>query len=186
MKQGLKQAVARGIAGEAAENPQGLRTVIRNSASPEMRLRRAVVGASLVGIASMVPVVLFQTGILRRLPDPPVGNFNSNKVNSSSTAYGFGGPDAPLSLTSHAMNLILASLAAPNRARRRPWLPLLAAGMAGAQAGVAAKYLFHQMPKVDQAWCPYCITDALAHMATFALTLPEAGRALSGLIGRRH
>jgi len=35
--------------------------------------------------------------------------------------------------------------------------------VAGAQATIAAKYLFYQMPKVDKAWCPYCIADAVTH-----------------------
>jgi hypothetical protein len=41
------------------------------------------------------------------------------------------------------------------------------------------------MPKVDRAWCPYCSADALAHFATFALTLPEAGKAV-GLTSRKR
>lgn len=39
---------------------------------------------------------------------------------------------------------------------------------------MAAKYLFYDMPYVDEAWCPYCIADALTHFTTFGLTLPEA------------
>jgi uncharacterized membrane protein len=50
--------------------------------------------------------------------------------------------------------------------------------LSGAQAAVAAKYLFYQMPYVDRAWCPYCIVHALTHFATFALTLPETTEAL--------
>jgi hypothetical protein len=37
-----------------------------------------------------------------------------------------------------------------------------------------------EMPKVDRAWCPYCVLDALTHFATFALTLPEARKAIAG------
>ena len=143
-----------------------------------MRLRRAIVASSLVGMGSMAIVSMFQTGIIRHLPDPPLESFHSDKVNSSSTAYGYGMPDGPITLGMHAANLALAAAGPPGRARERPWLPLLAAGFAGAQAAVAAKYLFHQMPKVDRAWCGYCITDALAHFATFAFTLPETAKAL--------
>lgn len=55
---------------------------------------------------------------------------------------------------------------------------MAASVIAGTQAGVAGRYLFYQMPKVDKAWCPYCITDAIMHMGSFFLTLPEALRAL--------
>src|SRR5919106_755484 len=161
--------------------PRELRREIQHDDSAEMRLRRAIVASSLVDIGSMAIISMFQTGMIRHLPDPPLESFHSDKVNSSSTAYGYGMPDGPVTLGMHAANLALAAAGPPERARERPWLPLLAAGFARAQAAVAAKDLFHPMPEVDRAWCGYCITDALAHFATFALTLPEAAKALESL-----
>lgn len=185
MPTSAKELLARGVAGELGAHPARLRREIRHSRSRALRQRRGIVGASLIGIASMVPVVLYQTGVIRHLPDPPVGNFDSDKVNGSTTAFGYGGGDAPLSMLAHATNLMLAAFGGEERDRARPWLSLTASAIAGAQAGVAARYLFHQMPKVDKAWCPYCITDAVMHMGTFALTVPGAARALRGL-GRRR
>ncbi len=49
----------------------------------------------------------------------------------------------------------IVPLGLPECARTRPWPPLLAAGLAGAQAVAAAKYLFRQMPKMDKGWCGY-------------------------------
>lgn len=175
----MKQALMYATSGE--RDPRQLRRQIQHDRSAEMRLRRAIVASSLIGMSSMAIVSLFQTGTIRHLPDPPLESFHSDKVNSSRTAYGYGMPDGPITLGMHAANLALAAAGPPERARERPWLPLLAAGFAGAQAAVAAKYLFHQMPKVDRAWCGYCITDALAHFATFAFTLPEAGKAMDTL-----
>jgi uncharacterized membrane protein len=106
-------------------------------------------------------------------------------VNSSDEAFSYGGPDSPITITAHGANMVLASMGGSDRASRHPWLPVLAMLGAGAQAMVAAKYLFYQMPKVDRAWCPYCIVDALTHFATFALTLPEAGRAIALWTARR-
>ena len=180
----MKQALMRATSGE--RDPQDLRERIQHDDSAEMRLRRAIVASSLVGMGSMAIVSMFQTGMIRHLPDPPLQSFHSNKVNSSSTAYGYGMPDGPITLGMHPANLALAAAGTPERARERPWLPLLAAGFAGSQAAVAAKYLFHQMPEVDRAWCGYCITDALAHFATFGLTLPEAAKALDSLSRERR
>lgn len=163
------------------EEPQALRSYIQDSQDSEMRIRRGVVAVSLVGIAAMTLTTLLQTGLVKNLPDPPKGNFHTKQVNSSDEAYGYGGPDSPIAITAHGVNMILASTGGPDRARRQPWLPLLATAAAGAQAITAAKYLFYQMPKVDRAWCPYCITDALTHFATLALTLPEAWKAIRGL-----
>lgn len=161
-------------------SPQELRDRIQNDRSPEMSYRRAIVGVSLLGIASMALVSLFQTGIVKRLPDPPTRRprFDTEKVNSSEEAYGYGMPDGPLTLALHAANLAVAAAGPPERYRYRPWLPITATVVSGAQAAVAAKYLFYQMPYVNRAWCPYCVVDALTHFATFALTLPETARAI--------
>lgn len=159
--------------------PTELRQTIQTSRAPEMRNRRGIVGFSLVGIAAMAIVSLLQTGIVKHLPDPPTKKprFDSDKVNSSKEAYSYGMPDGPLTIAVHGLNLALAAAGPPNRWKNRPWLPLLAAAVAVPQALIAGKYLFHQMPKVDKAWCPYCITDALTLFATVGLTLPEALKA---------
>lgn len=58
--------------------------------------------------------------------------------------------------------------------------------MEAPQSAVAAKCLFHQMPKVDRAWCPWCIIDALTHFATLGLVLPEALKAARHLLGGKR
>ncbi len=160
--------------------PHELQQRMQHDEGRDMRLRRGTVMVSLAGIASMAIVTLYQTGRVKHLPDPPTGtpHFHSDKVNASEEAFGYGMPDGPLALLAHAVNLAVASAGPPDRRRRTPWLPLLAFGLAVPQAAVAAKYLFHQMPKVDKAWCPYCVIDALTHFATLALVSPEAVSAL--------
>lgn len=176
MKQVLMRVTSPG------HTPRSLERRIRTDRSAEMRRRRAIVGASLVGMASMAAVALFQTGLVRRLPDPPTRRprFDTAKVNTSEEAYSYGMPDGPITLGMHAANLALAAAGPPERWHDRPAIPVVACAFAGAQAVVAAKYLFHQMPYVDERWCPYCVVGALAHMATFGLTLPEALRAVRG------
>jgi len=166
--------------------PRTLRRQIRSDSSRDMRLRRATVAVSLVGIATMAATTLLQMGVVRRLPDPPVGNFDTAKVNLSDEAFSYGGPDSPINILAHALNLVAASTGGPDRAREHPWLPLLAALLELPQSIVAAKYLFYQMPYVDEAWCPYCITDALMHFATLGLVLPEAVEAAENLLPARR
>jgi uncharacterized membrane protein len=175
----MKQMLMHATSGEL--KPQQLRHAVQDDAGPEMRLRRGIFGVSLHGIASMAIVGLYQLGVIRHLPDPRTRrpHFHSDKVNASDEAFGYGMPDGPLTIAAHAFNIALAAAGPPNRYRKRPWLSLLATAASGAQAAVAAKYLFYTMPKVDKAWYPYCITDALTHFATFALTLPEARRAIT-------
>jgi len=161
-------------------SPEELERSIREDSRPEMRNRRAIVGVSLLGMAAMGIVALLQTGIVKKLPDPPVDtpNFDTEKVNTSKEAFSYGMPDAPLVLVTHAVNVAIAAAGPADRYRDRQWLPLAALAMALPQAAMAAKYLFYQMPKVDKAWCPYCVVDALTHFTTVALTLPEAAKAL--------
>lgn len=165
--------------------PAQLRDEIRDDPGRDMRLRRNAAAVSLVGIASMAIVSLYQMGKVRHLPDPPTStpHFDSDKVNATTEAFGYGMPDGPLTLLAQATNLAIAAAGPADRARTRPWLPIVAAVVAAPQAAVAAKYLFHQMPNVDEAWCPYCVVDALTHFATFALVLPEALSAMQHLHG---
>jgi uncharacterized membrane protein len=86
--------------------------------------------------------------------------------------------DGALNLVAHSMNIALAAAGNSNRARIRPWISLVLAIGSAVRVGVATKYLLDQMPKVDRAWCPYCVIDAAMHLATFALPVPEAARAL--------
>jgi uncharacterized membrane protein len=153
--------------------PPKLRRELQKGNSRELQYRRVVIGLSLVGIASMAAVTLLQTGIVKHLADPPVGNFNSDKVNSSDTAYRFGLPDGSVSLATLAANVPLAAFGGEDRARKYPWVPIVAAIKAGAEA-VAAAWYFYQMPAKEKAWCPYCITGALANIGIFGFTIPEA------------
>lgn len=146
--------------------------------SRALRRRHAVVGVSLLGMASMAATTLLQTGVIRHLPDPPVPGFDSDKVNLSRRAFPFGIPDGPLAVLMFAGNLPLAGYGGADRARRTPWVPLIAGVKALADAGITGSYLY-QMPVEEHAWCSYCIGAALAAFAIAALTAPEALEALA-------
>jgi uncharacterized membrane protein len=154
-----------------------LRDDLLHEATPDLTRRRGVIALSLVGMASMAVVSLLQTGMVRHLPDPPLRGFDSDRVNASDVAYRFGVPDGTLSLAAFAANVPLAAAGSADRARRRSWLPLLAAGKAAIEAAAAGWY-FYQMPAREKAWCAYCIIGALASVGVFVLTVPEARRAL--------
>ncbi len=152
-----------------------LRKQLQEGDGAEMRHRRAIIGLSLVGAASMAAVTLLQTGIVKHLADLPLPGFNSDKVNSSDTAYALGVPDGTLSLASLATNIPISALGGIDRAQRHPWIPIAFAIKAGIEAAIGGWY-FYQMPAKEKAWCPYCI--ALANVGIFALAIPEAHKAL--------
>ena len=161
-------------------NPKHLRHHLQKGTSADLQRRRGIIGCSLIGMASMTAVTLLQTGIVKHLPDPPLDSFDSDKVNSSDTAYSLGAPDGTLSLAALAVNVPLAAFGGEDRAEEIPVVPIIAAAKAAVEA-VAAGWFFYQMPAKEKKWCGYCIAGALANIAILALTLPEAKRALSNL-----
>lgn len=166
------------LAGDGKLTPQQLRRELQQEQTSDLKRRRSVITWSLVGMASMSAVTLLQTGIIKHLPDPPFGNFDSDRVNSSDTAYRLGAPDGSISLASLAANIPIAAFGGADRVQRKPWVPLVAALKATGEA-LAASWYFYQMPAKEKAWCGYCIVGALANIDIAALTLPEARKALA-------
>ena len=164
----------------AGKEPQELRRELQESSGEGLSRRRKIIGLSLLGMAAMGAVSLFQTGIVKHLPDPPIEGFDSDKVNSSDTAYGLGVPDGTVSFASLAANIPLAAFGGEDRAEEMPLVPIAAATKASVEAVVALWY-FYQMPTKEKTWCGYCIAGALCNIGIAALTLQEAKRALKTL-----
>jgi uncharacterized membrane protein len=158
--------------------PQQLRQELQQEQTSDLKRRRAIIACSLVGMASMTAVTLLQTGIIKHLPDPPFGNFDSDRVNSSDTAYRLGAPDGSISLASLAANIPIAAFGGAGRVQTKPWVALVAALKATGEA-LAASWYFYQMPAKEKAWCGYCIVGAVANIGIAALTLPEARKAVA-------
>ena len=72
----------------------------------------------------MAAVSLLQTGIVQHLSDPPLGDFDSDKVNSSNVAYMLGVPDGTLSLASLAANIRMAAYGGEKRSQEKPLIAL--------------------------------------------------------------
>ncbi len=169
------------ITGDSGMSPRQRRRELQQGDTDDLWRRRAIIGLSLVGVGAMAAVSLFQTGVIKHLPDPPIKGFDSDKVNSSDTAYMLGVPDGTISLASLAANIPLAAAGGTDRAAEHPLVPLVAASKAAVEAAVAGWY-FYQMPMKEKAWCGYCIVGALANFGICALALPEAKKALSTLL----
>lgn len=68
-------------------------------------------GACCVALAGLVPIALYQLGVLNHLPDPPGKVFASDQITSSKAAHPFGIPDSLLGLASYGttLGLLVAS-----------------------------------------------------------------------------
>lgn len=151
-----------------------LRDVLRSRDTAPMRRRRAIVGLALIGLAGAALASLYHIGVVRR-PAPAADPMNASSPVHPYGRYGL--PDAMLSLATNAVSIVLAGLGPEARARRTPWIPLMAAGKAAADAGVAARYLFHKAG-AERSWVGYVVVDAAVRLGTFVLTIPEAVEAL--------
>lgn len=81
--------------------------------------RPLLIGASCVALATLVPVALYQLGVVSELPDPPLSVFDSERITTSKTAHPLGIPDALLGLASFGTTLTLAIFAGRSRTIKR-------------------------------------------------------------------
>lgn len=132
-----------------------------------------IAALSAVGAANMALGSLRQLGVIQHLPDLPIRGFDSNAVIVSRPAFALGIPDAPVAFTGLVANIPLAFAGGPDRARTRPWIPLVVTAKAVVEASVAAWYLV-QMRRQVHAWCAYCLLGASLSGAIAILASREA------------
>lgn len=136
--------------------------------------RRGIVALGLAAAGSMSLIALYQMGILRHLPEPPLPGFDADKVDASAEAYSklqIG--DAFLGLGSYAATIGLAAMGGADRAQTQPWIPLALLAKTGADAAQAAKLTVDQWTK-HEAFCFWCLLAATATFAALPLAVPEA------------
>lgn len=130
-----------------------------------MRSDAAIASLAGLALADSIPVLLRQTGVIRRLPDVPWRGFDANKVTVSREAYPFGVPDAIPACALYATEL---ALVAARRRRPSKWIDrLLAACIAG--GAIAASYYLYEMIAVEKKACVYCLTALAANWAMVPL-----------------
>ncbi len=164
--------------------PRELSVKWRRGSGGYLKQRRGVIGLALAAAGSMGLITLYQTGLLRRVPEPDWPWLQGERVNGSDEAYSrLETPDAALGLASYATTLCLAAAGGPDRARERPWLPLALAAKVGFDALNAAKLTRDQATHF-RAYCLWCLLATGATLSMVPLVLPEAREALRHAAGR--
>ncbi|KAA2236662.1 vitamin K epoxide reductase family protein [Salinarimonas soli] len=167
-----------------APSPRELSRQLREETSEDLARRRWTLGLSFVGVGAGMIVGLYQTGILRRLPDLPSKYFDATRVDASTYAYKrMQTPDGLLMVASYAVTAILAGAGGRDRARENPALPIALAAKTVYDAGVALKLGKEEWDE-NGALCGYCQAATLASLASVALALPEAVKAVDHLLER--
>ncbi len=163
------------------KNPETLSRELRLGSGRFLQRRRRVLGLSLVASGAMAPIALYQMGVIRHLPEPPLPRLNADKVDAAAEAYAMlRTPDAVLGLVSYAVTAWLATLGGEDRAKAHPWVPLAMAGKVAIDAAAGAKLTVDQWTR-HRAFCTWCLLAAGASIATVPQVIPEARAALQRL-----
>jgi len=154
---------------------------LRRGRSPRLTARRRQAVLLLTASASLGVVALYQLGLIRHLPEPPLPFLDADRVDAAGEAYVLGlTPDALLGVASAATSLTLVSMEAEDRAERRPIIPLLAAAKLAADAA-GGLYLTAEQLSQHRRLCSWCLVAAVAQAAAFPFAVPEAAQALRRL-----
>ena len=159
---------------------KNIRKELRLGRSAELRRKRRIVALSALGLLDFTAISLYQSGIIRRLPDLPFKIFNTNEVNASQKAYATGIPDGTLGALLYALSMALATAGGSRRSGRKPVWDVLLGATVMAHAGGAAEYLYNMAFKQKKV-CLYCLAGAGISFASLKLAGPDALRALQKL-----
>ncbi len=163
--------------------PAQISDALRTGDGEHLRHRRRILSLALGAAGSMGVISLYQMGVIRHIPEPPLPGLNADKVDASAEAYSyFATPDAVLGFASYGGTMVLAAMGAPDRARSRPWIPLALMGKVVGDALQAARLTVDQWTK-HRAFCGWCLLAAGLTFATVPEALPEARAAWRTLRG---
>jgi uncharacterized membrane protein len=150
---------------------------LRRGTGDRLARRRGIAALSLVAVGSMGMISLYQLGLIKHLPEPPLPRLNADKVDASAEAYKkLSMPDAVLGLNSYAVTLALTAMGGEDRVRTAPWIPLVLAAKVAVDAVQAGKLTWDQWAE-HRAFCSWCLLAAGATFATVPLAVPEARQA---------
>ncbi len=161
--------------------PEELSRELRTGRGDHLRRRRWLVGLQLVGVAAMAPITLYQMGIIRHLPEPPLPLLDADRVDAADEAYAIlATPDAVLGILNYGATMALAAAGGEGRATRQPWLPLALAAKVAIDAANAGRLTVEQWTK-HRAFCSWCLLGAAASFASLPLVVAEAREAWRSL-----
>jgi hypothetical protein len=157
---------------------------LRKGSSLFLGRRRGILGLTLFSCGVLGGVALYQTGILKKLPQPQWRGFSTERVHGSAEAYSMlEVPDGLLGLLSYAATACLVGAGSGNRARTKPLLPVVMGFKLLADAAFAGKLTLDEFTKL-RAFSLWSLLAAGATFAALPLAIPEIKAALGHLLGR--
>lgn len=165
--------------------PSQLSHELRIEDTDELNRRRWIVGLSLFGTVMAQIVSLYQVGVIKRLPDPPIEIFDSSKVDASNYAYKrFDVPDGVIMLVSYGFTAWLAAAGGKNRAAQQPLYPIATGLKTLADTGLALQLATEEYAE-NKKLCIYCQLATAASVLSAILAFPEMIAGIRTLVSRR-
>ncbi len=159
---------------------------LRTGSGPFLKRRRKILGLTFFSCGVLGYIALYQTGILKKLPEPRWRGLDAEKVNGSAQAYSIlGVPDALLGIASYAVTACLAGLGPENRCHAHPLMPIGMGFKVIADASVAGKLTWDECRKY-RAFSLWSLLAAAATWTALPLAIPETRAAVRRVIGRQH
>ena len=159
-------------------NAKRLSFELRTGQGGFLAQRRGIVACGMAAAGAMGLIALYQIGLIKHLPEPPLPRLDADKVDSSEEAYSYvQTPDAFIGLGSYAATMGLAAMGGKDRTITTPWIPLALLAKVTADATQAARLTMDQWTK-HRAFCFWCLLAAGATFVSLPLALPEAAAAL--------
>jgi hypothetical protein len=170
------------MSAEKTRRAEDLSQQLRLGTGEFLPQRRGIVALSLIAVGSMSLISLYQMGIIKHLPEPPLPLLDADKVDASAEAYSrFSTPDALLGIGNYAMTAGLAAMGGQHRAKEQPWIPLALAIKVAFDTFQAIRLFRDQLTKFH-AFCSWCLLAAGTTLVTVPLAIPETYAALRQLI----
>ncbi len=162
--------------------PEQLSEELRRGKGGDLTRRRGVTALTLTAMGALGVVTLYQMGLLKHVPEPPLPGLDADAVDAAPEAYQLlSMPDGVLGIGSYAVTMALAAMGGSDRAKEQPWIPLALAAKAVVDSGNAARLSWDQWSK-HRAFCSWCMVAAVATWASLPLVVPEARSALRHLL----
>ena len=166
-------------------NIAAIREELLNGAGTDLDKRRQILSLSAIGLLDFAVISLYQSGVIKKLPDLPFPIFDSNKVNAASDAYQMGVPDGTLGAWAYAANMVLATAGGSDRSGRKPVFDTMLGAVVAANAAGAVYYLYNMVVHQKKI-CPYCVAGAAINLASAAIIKPLFTKSLSKLFGKNR
>jgi uncharacterized membrane protein len=154
-----------------------IRQELLTGTGEDLDKRRTITALSALGLVDFAIISLYQSGVIKRLPELPFNTFDSNKVNAAPEAYKMGAPDATVSAWVYASNMVLATAGGTEASGRKPVLDILLGSTIAGNAAGALYYLYDMIFKQKKI-CPYCVAGAAINIASAVIVAPLVLKAL--------